>query len=162
MKRIINPFENLKKEEGYNCFGCSPHNELGLKLQFYDNGEGLTAYWKPSRILEGYPHVVHGGIQSTLLDEIGGWVVYTKCETAGVTLNMNVDFKRPLRITENDVVIKGKVIQQFEKQAVILAEIFDANGELCTEASITYFIYPQQMAIKRYNYPGIEAFYEKS
>lgn len=161
MKRIINPFEYIKEEERYNCFGCSPNNEFGLKLQFFDDGEGLTAYWKPRRILEGYPNVVHGGIQSTLLDEIGGWVVYIKCQTAGVTLNMNVDFKRPLRITEKEITIIGRLVKQGKKEAVINAMLFDAEGNLCTEGTITYFIYPQQMAIKRFNYPGIDAFYEK-
>ena len=150
----------MKKDDGYNCFGCSPHNDIGLKLHFFDDGEGLTAYWKPRRMLEGYPHVVHGGIQSTLLDEIGEWLIYIKCQTAGVTQNLNVDFISPLRITNKDVKLQARLIETSEKQAVVKAMLFDANGKRCTEGLITYFIYPQQIAIKRFNYPGIDAFYE--
>ena len=30
MKKIINPWRN---HEGYNCFGCSPDNPIGLDMQ---------------------------------------------------------------------------------------------------------------------------------
>ena len=30
-KKIINPWRN---HEGYNCFGCSPDNPIGLHLEF--------------------------------------------------------------------------------------------------------------------------------
>jgi hypothetical protein len=75
MRKILNPFSPLWREE-YNCIGCSPQNEIGFHLQFYDNGDELIAGWIPEKNFMGYPDVVHGGIQSTLLDEIGGWAVY--------------------------------------------------------------------------------------
>ena len=31
MKKIINPWRN---HEGYNCFGCSPDNSIGLHVKF--------------------------------------------------------------------------------------------------------------------------------
>ena len=31
MKKIINPWRN---HEGYNCFGCSPDNPIGLHVKF--------------------------------------------------------------------------------------------------------------------------------
>ena len=34
MKKIINPW---KKLEGYNCFGCSPDNEYGVKMSIRAN-----------------------------------------------------------------------------------------------------------------------------
>ena len=161
MKRIINPFADQGKQGGYNCFGCSPYNDVGLKLQFFDDGEGLTANWQPKRFLEGYPHVVHGGIQSTLLDEIGEWVIYVKCETAGVTANLNIDFKHPLRITDQEVTLKGQLLEHKDTEAKVKTSLFDAGGKLCTEGIITYFIYPQEIAVKRFIYPGVKAFYEE-
>ena len=32
MKKIINPWKGM---EGYNCFGCAPNNEAGVKMEFY-------------------------------------------------------------------------------------------------------------------------------
>ena len=30
MKKIINPWKGM---EGYNCFGCAPNNEAGVKME---------------------------------------------------------------------------------------------------------------------------------
>ena len=32
MKKIINPWKGL---EGYNCFGCAPNNEAGVRTVSY-------------------------------------------------------------------------------------------------------------------------------
>ena len=37
MKRIVNPWVDV---EGYGCFGCAPHNESGLRLEFFEDGDG--------------------------------------------------------------------------------------------------------------------------
>ncbi len=36
MKKIINPWKGM---EGYNCFGCAPNNEAGVKMEFYEDGD---------------------------------------------------------------------------------------------------------------------------
>ena len=38
MKKIINPWRN---HEGYNCFGCSPDNPIGLHMEFYEDADGM-------------------------------------------------------------------------------------------------------------------------
>ena len=80
MKKIINPFLHL---EGYNCFGCAPNNPLGVKLEFYEDGDYIVSQWKPSSNYQGWLNTLHGGIQSVLLDEICGWVVMRKLQTGG-------------------------------------------------------------------------------
>lgn len=32
MKRIINPYLGVSREEGYHCFACAPGNEHGLHV----------------------------------------------------------------------------------------------------------------------------------
>ena len=39
MKKIINPWKGL---EGYNCFGCAPNNEAGIKMEFYEDGDEVS------------------------------------------------------------------------------------------------------------------------
>ena len=39
MKKIINPWRN---HEGYNCFGCSPDNPIGLHMEFYEDGDYIV------------------------------------------------------------------------------------------------------------------------
>ena len=42
MKKIINPW---KDREGYNCFGCSPDNEAGVRMEFYEDGDEVVSIW---------------------------------------------------------------------------------------------------------------------
>jgi chorismate synthase len=36
MRKLKNPWLGI---DGYNCFGCAPHNPYGLKMEFYVDGE---------------------------------------------------------------------------------------------------------------------------
>lgn len=42
MKKIINPWKGL---EGYNCFGCAPNNEAGVRMEFYEDGDEIVSIW---------------------------------------------------------------------------------------------------------------------
>lgn len=72
MKKIINPWKGM---EGYNCFGCAPNNEAGVKMEFYEDGDEVISIWKPQPQFQGWIDTLHGGIQAVLLDEICAWVV---------------------------------------------------------------------------------------
>ena len=48
MKKIINPWRN---HEGYNCFGCSPDNPIGLHMEFYEDGDYIVSTWHPEHRL---------------------------------------------------------------------------------------------------------------
>ena len=67
MKKIINPWKDL---EGYNCFGCAPNNEAGVRMEFYEDGDEIVSIWKPRPEYQGWIDTLHGGIQAVLLDEI--------------------------------------------------------------------------------------------
>ena len=51
MKKIINPWKDL---EGYNCFGCAPNNESGVKMEFYEDGDEVVSIWKPRPENQGW------------------------------------------------------------------------------------------------------------
>ncbi|MDX1284330.1 MAG: PaaI family thioesterase [Draconibacterium sp.] len=161
MKKIINPWKNNEeKRHDYNCFGCSPFNEIGLHLEFWEDGDELFAKWQPRKSLEGWMGVLHGGIQATLLDEIGGWVVMIKLKTAGVTSEMNVSYIKPVKVSKGELTVKGKLIKTEDRIAKIECSLIDSEGTECAKADISYFCFPEKIAKARYHYPGIEAFYE--
>lgn len=158
MRKIVNPFTKL---EGYNCFGCSLKNELGLQMEFFEDGEYIISNWEPKKHLAGYGNVLHGGIQSTILDEIASWLVYTKLKTAGVTANLNVKYKNAVYTDKGKLTVRAKLIEQDRKFATIHAELFDPQDKLCCEGEIRYFIFPLEVAKQKYHYPGHEAFFEQ-
>jgi len=159
VKKIINPFVESKKHD-YKCFGCSPLNDSGLKLEFWDAGDEIICKWVPYKHMEGYTKILHGGIQALILDEIASWTIYTKCETAGVTANIDIKYKHPLEITDQEIVVRAKVENINKRLATINATIENHEGKLCAQGIVTYFIFPKELAKEKYNYPGIEAFYE--
>ena len=58
-----------------NCFGCSPDNPIGLHMEFYEDGDYIVSTWHPEHNYQGWVDTMHGGILSTLIDEVCGWVV---------------------------------------------------------------------------------------
>lgn len=43
-RKILNPYNKIPQHE---CFACSDHNPIGLKLKFYEEDEYVKANWKP-------------------------------------------------------------------------------------------------------------------
>ena len=97
MKKIINPWRNHPE---YNCFGCCPENPIGLHMEFYEDGDYIVSNWHPQRNYQGWVNTMHGGILSTLIDEVCGWVVTRKLQTSGYTVQLNVKFKKAIPTTE--------------------------------------------------------------
>jgi uncharacterized protein (TIGR00369 family) len=157
MRKIKNPYTNL---EGYNCFGCSSKNHLGLQMEFFEDGEYIMSNWTPKQHLAGYGNVLHGGIQSTILDEIASWLVYTKVKTAGVTASLNVRYKNTVFTNKGNLTVRAKLIDQNKKFATIHAELLDHENKVCSEAEVKYFLFPLEIAKRRFHYPGYEAFFE--
>jgi uncharacterized protein (TIGR00369 family) len=153
-RKIRNPF----KPEDYMCFGCSPGNHVGLKLTFEEDDEKLYASWQPDPVFQGYLNVLHGGIIATLLDEAGAWCVYVKAGTSGVTASLTVRYLKPVYISKGKVSVEARLVTKGEKNALLSASLFDGEGKLCAEADLDYFIYPEQIARRRFYYPGTEAF----
>ncbi|HUW93900.1 MAG TPA: PaaI family thioesterase [Bacteroidales bacterium] len=153
--RIRNPFE----WDQNGCFGCGPANTTGLKLTFEESASHLHAEWRPVPEYQGYINVIHGGIIATLLDEIGAWCIYVKAGTSAVTSVMTVRYLRPAYISKGVVTLDAELISRDQKSAKLYCRLFDGEGKLCSEADIEYFLYPEEIARKRYYYPGKEAFY---
>ncbi len=157
MQKIIYPWGQQKE---HNCFGCSPHNPIGLKLSFYVDGQWVCAQWQPDELYAGYLHVLHGGIQALMHDEISSWYIYTKLNTAGVTVDINVKYKAPAHTNKGLLTIRGKLAKSDKRFATICTELLNADGQVSSEALVTYRIYPPKMATDKLGYPGIDAFFE--
>ncbi len=159
MRKVYNPYKGM---EGYNCFGCSPGNEHGLQMQFYEEGDFLFSDWEPKGFLQGYHNVLHGGIQATLIDEIGSWLVMIKLKTAGVTSELFVRYLKPVRISkEGNIKLKASLTSFKNNLATVHVELFDAEGVKCAEGDPVYFVYPPEIAQKRLFFPEYNAFFKE-
>lgn len=153
IKRLINPWVGQK---GFNCFGCSPDNKFGLRLNFTEEGEDIVTQWDASADYQGWFNTLHGGIQATLLDEICGWVVSRKLRTAGLTSKMETRYKCPIETNGQRLTIRAHVTEQRRNIYVIEATIADAEGNICSEATCTYFTFSREKAIADMHFKDIE------
>ncbi len=159
MKKLHNPFF---QEEEFKCFACDPKNEHGLHMEFYEEEDFVVSKWDPPEYYQGYMNVLHGGIQATLQDEVASWVVYVKAFTAGVTVSMDIEYKKPVYVDQGSVTVKGRLIEVGRKIAVIRTQLFSSRDEIASEALVKYFVYPEKVAREKLLYPGRDAFYKNN
>jgi uncharacterized protein (TIGR00369 family) len=157
MRKIRNPFISLP---GYNCFGCSPGNSLGLQMSFFEEGNEIVSQWEPGRHFQGYHNILHGGIQATLMDEIASWFVYVKLKSAGVTSKAEIRYIKPLYVDQGTLTIRASLLRMRRNLADISVRIFDADNHLCAEALMVYFTVSPDKAKAPLYYPGTAQFYE--
>jgi len=157
MKKLRNPFDHLP---GYYCFGCSTNNHNGLKMAFFEDGDEIVSTWMPDEHFQGYINIIHGGIQSTLMDEIASWVVFIKLQTGGVTSKLSVKFRKPLQVNEGPVTLRAKLIGKSSRMAEIDVKLYNRNNLLCSEALAEYFVLSQEKARETMNFPEMAEFYE--
>ena len=158
MLKIRNPFTATA---GYHCFGCCPTNPIGLQLEFWQDGDDLVAFWQPRGEYQGWGNILHGGIQTTLLDEIGGWIILIACEKAGVTVQMEMKFLKPVSITEGRLTIRCRIREQKRRVVVVESELINATGDLCTRGLAHYFTFERENAPEHLRFPEKGAFFEE-
>lgn len=156
MHKLIKPFDG---HPDYQCFGCSPSNPIGLNLNFYEEGDFIKVDWEPKPEFQGFTNVLHGGIQATLLDEIAAWCVNIKVKTSGVTQSLSMKYHKPVYINKGHLHLEAQLLRMEKNIAIIKAALYNNDGQLCSEGEFNYFTYPEAIAKRRLNYPGVDAFY---
>jgi len=143
MRKIKNQW--LTKE-GYDCFGCSPDNPLGVHMEFFEDGDDVICFWKPQAHYQGWVDTLHGGIQATLIDECASWVVFRKLQTTGVTSKLEVKYRSSIMTTEPQITIRARLKEMRRNVPFIHVEIENSKGELCPEREAVYFTVAQEKA----------------
>ena len=86
--------------ETKHCFGCGRDNPIGLKLDMKLDGDRCVAYFTPKAEHESYGDRMHGGLTSTLLDEVMGDYVFRKAGKPAYTARLEIRFRSAIRIGE--------------------------------------------------------------
>lgn len=156
MHKINNPFLEI---EGYQCFGCAPDNPSGLQMEFFKDGDQIVSFWESREHLQGYGNILHGGIQSTLMDELASWVIFIMCRTAGVTRGMNVRYLKPVNVTRGMLELRGHIVKTEGNLVTVLVSLaYKDSGDILAEADVEYFTFPEKMARRKLYFPEYEKF----
>jgi len=100
------------------CFGCGPHNKVGMRLRFRREGESVHTTFTAKDGWEGPPGILHGGLQATLADEIGAWTVVGMRNRFGLTTSMKLRYYRPAR-TSLPIEASGTIISESEAMVMV-------------------------------------------
>lgn len=114
------------------CFACGPGNPHGLRLEIQKTRDGVEFTWVPPVRFQGWDGIVHGGIVSTLLDELIAWA----CSARGfdaVTGELTVRFRRSLPVGR-PVRGVGRIVQEKGRLLVGESRLLDEQGNLIAEA----------------------------
>ena len=101
-----------------DCFVCGDKNDSGLKARFYYDGKQAVTEVSALEQFEGYRGIYHGGILSTLLDEVMIKAILA-LDRYAVTAEMTVRFFQPIR-TGKKIRFVGRVTKS--KGRVFLTE----------------------------------------
>jgi acyl-coenzyme A thioesterase PaaI-like protein len=89
-------------ERTNHCFGCGTENPQGLRLEFAverDDAGTITATSLPmlTRLHEGAPGYVHGGLIATMLDEAMS-KLNRPLNALAMTRTLSIDYRRPVPV----------------------------------------------------------------
>jgi acyl-coenzyme A thioesterase PaaI-like protein len=129
----------LDVREDHWCFGCGQQNPIGLKLTFFEQPDGsIYADWTPQRVHQGYEGMAHGGIITSVLDEVMGWANYVR-KLWAVTGTINVRFRKPVVIGD-DLRARAWVEAVTGRKVDVRAELRRRDDDLLLAEASAIFI----------------------
>ena len=128
----------MKSKQIYpHCFVCGDKNQAGLKIKFHQQAGKAVAEYTPTRKFEGYKQILHGGIISTLLDEVMIKSILAKGILA-ITSQIEVKFKNPAKIGEK-LQLEGEVTQTRGRIILTQGTISKPDGTVIAESKGKFF-----------------------
>jgi acyl-coenzyme A thioesterase PaaI-like protein len=135
----------LAVREDHWCFGCGRQNPIGLKLTFFDDRDGVWAPWTPLREHQGYEGIVHGGLITTVLDEVMGWAIYIR-KLWAVTGSINVRFRKPVHVGE-ELTARAWVESVHGRKVDVRANLVrKGDGQVLAEGTALFIRVPEDQA----------------
>ena len=130
-----------KQRNSKMCFICGMDNPIGLKAQFYNMEDGsVLCPFRFRKEDQSFPFRVHGGLVSTMLDEMGLRAVWAKYgeDVYAVTMSIEVKLRRPVPYDE-DLICYGIITGETSRTYDIESKIIDKNGKVLANAKLVYF-----------------------
>lgn len=121
----------------HHCFACGQLNERGLRLQLHLADGRCWTELTLGREFEGWEGIVHGGILTTILDEVMAWALVAQ-DAWGMTARLSTDFRRPVRVGQ-PIRAEGWLSEARRRLLRTGARVVDAaTGEVLATATGIY------------------------
>lgn len=136
--KIKEAFRQLPTSSSHNCFACSPGNSAGLRMNFFTDEEAVFSRVTIPEHLCGWNNVAHGGVISTILDEVMSWTAMYLLKRVSLTQTMTVEFIKPV-IISTVMEAEGRVVElKGRRDAVMKGVLTNADGKVCATSTGTF------------------------
>lgn len=129
------------------------YNPAGLKSQFYNMEDGsVMNVFKYKEEHQSFPHRVHGGLITTMLDELALRAYWVEDESVfGVTMSMETKFRKPVPY-DVELIGKGIIWTDSKKFFKAKTQISDKDGIIYADAITSYLKLPVEKIAQDINY----------
>ncbi len=131
-------------------------------MKFYTDGKRVFSWLRVPEHLCGYNKVVHGGIISTILDEVMGWAALYLLEKITLTKTMTIEFIRAVYVGE-PLRAEASVVDRHGKREVLLdGSLVNEKGEICARSQGSFTLLSPRLAVRLgvMSAEGIKEFFE--
>lgn len=132
-----------KQNNSNMCLICGINNKFGVKASFYNMEDGSVGglfTFLPEH--QSYPDRVHGGMISTMIDELAGralWV--TRPDKIAVTIDLSVKYRKPVPYGVR-LIGKGVITEMLSRAYTAKCAIMDKDGNVLADGTARYFMIP--------------------
>ncbi len=119
-----------------HCFVCGDKHEHGLKARFFFDGKQAVTELKATKEFEGYRGIYHGGIISSLLDEVMIKAILAQDKYV-VTAELTVRFMAPVMVGET-IKFTGEVTRNKGRIFLTSGEAKGPDGQVYATATAKY------------------------
>lgn len=118
-----------------SCFVCGEQNPRGLHLKSRAEGQVVRLNYKTRTSDVGYQDLVHGGILTTLLDEVMTWAAIIAAGRMCVAAEMTTRLKKPVhvdchlevmawpeKVSKRLVLIQGQALDLANKDVLVSSQ----------------------------------------
>lgn len=124
--------DGIRLNDDNMCFACSPKNPIGLKLKFEYDGEVCRTTFVPGVEHQGWAGVMHGGLITTLLDEVMAQWLWSRGIIV-MTAEMTVRFRTAVQIGQR-LIVEAKKLAERKRLFELAAQVILPNGKVAARA----------------------------
>ncbi|HBC93257.1 MAG TPA: thioesterase [Pelotomaculum sp.] len=126
----------LLKDKNHMCFACSPKNPIGLKLVFEHEGDICRASFVAGPEHQGWNGVMHGGLLTTILDEVMAQWLWIR-ERSAMTAEMTTRFVNPVPLGVK-LTIESRLVADKRRLFLMEATAMLPDGSVAAKATAKF------------------------
>ena len=121
-----------------SCFVCGESNPIGFNLRSETDGRVVQARFAFAPGHVGFKQTIHGGLVSTVLDEIMTWACAVQTKRFAYCAELNVRFIRPVHPERQVVATAELVANRRGRLFEAKAQLRDESGTVLASATGKY------------------------